>query len=117
MGELKELRKVVQHLDELMATTPPYVFTSAASSVDLSTLKIRRIVVQEDTVIASLTVDGAAASALGTADTVVAYNYDGATLKAGLVIAVPNGSFITELELTSGSVACYAAEPYVENEA
>ena len=66
------------------------------------------IVIQEDTVIATLT--GTKGDGDKTATNfLTTIGLGSATLKQGLIITVPAGSFIDTLELTSGSVMAYKA--------
>tara|TARA_R100001244_G_scaffold56079_2_gene47877 strand:+ start:1484 stop:1780 length:297 start_codon:yes stop_codon:yes gene_type:complete len=66
------------------------------------------IAIQEDTVIATLT--GTKGDSDKTATNfLTTIGLGSATLKQGLIIAVPAGSFIDTLELTSGSVMAYKA--------
>jgi len=62
------------------------------------------VVVQEDTVFNALTGTNGAG---GTVDFQATMGVSTNTLKQGAILSTPNGSVITDLDLTSGSVIAY----------
>jgi len=56
-------------------------------------------VAQEDTTLTTFNVNGA--------DSLASYGLNGATLKAGAYIVVPEGSQITDITMSAGSVIIY----------
>tara|TARA_Y100001938_G_scaffold126624_1_gene178741 strand:- start:300 stop:566 length:267 start_codon:yes stop_codon:yes gene_type:complete len=64
-----------------------------------TSLKGYSIIVQEDTVITTFSVDGV--------DSLAAYGLSGTALKAGAYIVVPTNDIITAITMSSGSVIIY----------
>ena len=84
---LSKLRKVVGNGSKLLGIA------------DHSGLTGYAFIAQEDTTITVFSVDGV--------DSLSDYGLSGATVKAGAYIVVPEGSAITAITLTAGSVIIY----------